>query len=127
MSGVLEALAKTSMGPNETESDSGEDYISELTKNGPVELRAYGHQVGGHSLLMKFGKAVCKPMIPRERFIYTSIPSVIREFTPIYYGRCESVRVCVTVCVCVCVCVHMHVCVCVRVSSVAVQQARYYS
>ena len=66
--------------------EASEDYISELTKDGPVELMVYGHQVGGHSLLMKFGKAVCKPMIPRERFFYTSIPQEIREFTPVYYG-----------------------------------------
>lgn len=66
--------------------DRVEDYIEELTKNGPVELRAYGHQVGGHSLLMKFGKAVCKPMIPRERFFYDSRTLELQRFTPIYYG-----------------------------------------
>ena len=65
--------------------------MGELTKDGPVELEVYGHQVGGHSLLMKFGKAVCKPMIPRERFFYTSIPHEIREFTPVYYGMCVLV------------------------------------
>ena len=62
------------------------DYLGELTKDGPVELKIYGHQVGGHSLLMKFGRAICKPMIPRENFFYTSIPGAIRDFTPIYYG-----------------------------------------
>jgi inositol-hexakisphosphate kinase len=73
------------MSENRGDEASG-DYISQLTKDGPVELVVYGHQVGGHSLLMKFGKAVCKPMIPRERFFYTSIPKEIREFTPVYYG-----------------------------------------
>lgn len=73
--------------------ETAEDYVSELTKNGPVELNVYGHQVGGHSLLMKFGKAVCKPMIPRENFFYTSIPQQIREFTPHYYGMSIGVGV----------------------------------
>ena len=79
--------SEMSMNGREGEASSSEgDYITELTKDGPVELRVYGHQVGGHSLLMKFGKAVCKPMIPREQFFYTSIPQEIRRFTPAYYG-----------------------------------------
>ena len=65
----------------------GEEYIHHLTRDGPVELRAYGHQVGGHALLMKFGKAVCKPMIPRERFFYATIPQDLKDFTPIYHGK----------------------------------------
>ena len=63
------------------------DYISRLTKDGPVELRAYGHQVGGHSLLMKFGKAICKPMLPREQFFYSTMPQELKKFTPVYYGE----------------------------------------
>ena len=68
-------------------SSEEEDYISQLTKDGPVELRAYGHQVGGHSLLMKFGKAICKPMLPRERFFYATLSQDLRRFTPAYYGE----------------------------------------
>ena len=46
------------LGMSENRGDeASEDYISQLTKDGPVELVVYGHQVGGHSLLMKFGKA----------------------------------------------------------------------
>lgn len=83
---------ETRMSVDEVE-ETVEDYVNELTKNGPVELKVYGHQVGGHSLLMKFGKAVCKPMIPREQFFYMSIPHQIRKFTPAYYGMstCSNV------------------------------------
>lgn len=58
-----------------------------LSKNGPVLLEAFGHQVGGHSLLMKFEDWICKPLLPRERFFYESIPPAIKNFTPTYYGR----------------------------------------
>ena len=65
-----------------------EDYIDQHTRDGPVELRVYGHQIAGHSLLLKLGKAVCKPVIPRERFFYaTSIPQDLKDFTPIYHGQ----------------------------------------
>ena len=67
--------------------EKASDYLTELTKNGPVKLEIYGHQVGGHSLLMKIGKAICKPLLPREHFFYTSIPQEIRDFTPAYHGR----------------------------------------
>ena len=77
--------------------ETSDDYVSELTKNGPVELNVYGHQVGGHSLLMKFGKAVCKPLIPRENFFYTSIPDQIREFTPTYYGTSIGLGIIVSI------------------------------
>ena len=68
-------------------STDDKDYISQLTKDGPVELRAYGHQVGGHSLLMKFGKAICKPMLPREHLFYSTLPGEFKNFTPAYYGK----------------------------------------
>lgn len=61
-----------------------------LSKNGPVLLEAFGHQVGGHSLLMKFEDWICKPLLPRERFFYESIPPAIKNFTPTYYGRLVS-------------------------------------
>ena len=67
--------------------DIAENYAYELTKNGPIELETYGHQVGGHSLLMKFGKAICKPLIPREHLFYTSAPQELLDFTPSYHGK----------------------------------------
>ena len=53
-----------------------------------ITLEAFDHQVGGHSLLMKFGDRICKPLLPREQFFYESIPHEIRTFTPHYHGEC---------------------------------------
>ena len=59
-----------------------------LAKNGPVVLKTFGCQVGGHFLLMKFvGDTICKPLVPREHFFYESIPPEVRNFTPAYYGK----------------------------------------
>lgn len=79
--------------------EKASDYLTELTKNGPVKLEIYGHQVGGHSLLMKIGKAICKPLLPREHFFYTSIPQEIRDFTPAYHGRFVSADALLAPCV----------------------------
>ena len=68
-------------------SDQASDYLTELTKNGPVELKIYGHQVGGHSLLMKIGNAICKPLLPREHWFYTYVPQELKAFTPVYHGE----------------------------------------
>ena len=87
MSAVLEPLSNGGASLEQ----QGDDYVTQITKDGPVELWPYGHQVGGHSLLMKFGKAVCKPMIPRERFFYSIVPRELREFTPTYHGGWYSI------------------------------------
>lgn len=58
-----------------------------LQQHGSVLLEAYGHQVGGHSLLLRLGNALCKPLLPRERFFYESIPGELKPFTPHYHGE----------------------------------------
>ena len=61
---------------------------SELFKQQePVLLEAYGHQVGGHSLLLRYGDALCKPLLPREHFYYETIPHELKAFTPRYNGE----------------------------------------
>lgn len=89
---------RVSVAEREMCDEKASDYLTELTKNGPVKLEIYGHQVGGHSLLMKIGKAICKPLLPREHFFYTSIPQEIRDFTPAYHGRCGSVDAVLVLC-----------------------------
>ena len=53
-----------------------------------MPLEGYGHQVGGHFLLMKFeDSAICKPLIQREHFFYETLPEDLKQFLPAYYGR----------------------------------------
>ena len=62
-----------------------------LRVHAPVLLRTYTQQVGGHALLMELGEnVICKPVHPREKFIYESIPEEIRDFTPEYHGKSPS-------------------------------------
>lgn len=62
-----------------------------MKQNGPVELKQFGHQVGGHSLLLQLNKdTICKLLLPREHFFYTSIPREIRQFVPEYHGGLYS-------------------------------------
>ncbi len=63
------------------------DIQEYLRQEGPTPLEAFGDQVGGHFLLLKLGDNVCKPLVPRERFFYESIPGDIRLFTPQYHGK----------------------------------------
>lgn len=52
-----------------------------------IQLKVFGQQVGGHSLLLKLSdQAVCKPLLSREQCFYESIPLELRNYTPEYYG-----------------------------------------
>ena len=56
-----------------------------------VQLKVFGQQVGGHSLLLKLSdQEVCKPLLSREQFFYESIPQELRNYTPEYYGTSSS-------------------------------------
>lgn len=62
--------------------------LERLAEHGSVPLEGYGHQVGGHFLLMKFeDAAICKPLIQREHFFYETLPEDLKLFLPGYYGR----------------------------------------
>ena len=60
--------------------------LEQLAKHGSVPLEGYGHQVGGHFLLMKFEDTICKPLIRREHFFYETLPEDLKLFLPAYYG-----------------------------------------
>ncbi len=61
--------------------------LERLEKEGSAPLEPYGHQVGGHHLLVKYGnECICKPMDDKERGFYESFSPELRIFTPSYYG-----------------------------------------
>ena len=62
--------------------------IERLAEHGSAPLEGYGHQVGGHFLLMKYeDAAICKPLIKREHFFYETLPDDLKLFLPAYYGN----------------------------------------
>ena len=61
--------------------------LEELEREGSVVLENYGHQVGGHHLLLKFKDTLCKPLITREHFFYQTAPEVIRRYIPTHHGK----------------------------------------
>ena len=64
-----------------------------LKQTWPVQLKQFGHQVGGHSLLLELTKdKVCKFLLPREHFFYSSIPQEISQFVPEYHGRLQHIH-----------------------------------
>ena len=69
--------------------------LERLAEHGSVPLEGYGHQVGGHFLLMKFeDAAICKPLIQREHFFYETLPDDLKLFLPAYYGRPYKLNCC---------------------------------
>eukprot|EP00731_Ephydatia_muelleri_P007697 Em0004g35a len=57
-----------------------------------VQLGTFGHQVGGHSVILKLpNQTICKPLLPREHFFYESVAQELKNYTPEYYG---VIRVC---------------------------------
>lgn len=53
----------------------------------PVLLEPFGHQVAGQaSMLTVDAVTVCKPLIPREHFVYRTLPPQLSPFTPYYKG-----------------------------------------
>ena len=64
--------------------------IERLEQEGSAPLEAYGHQVGGHHLLVKYEKdTICKPMSvsSKEFQFYESLSPELRLFTPGYHGE----------------------------------------
>lgn len=54
----------------------------------PVQLGTFGHQVGGHSVILKLpNQTICKPLLPREHFFYESVAQELKNYTPEYYGK----------------------------------------
>ncbi|EMP32348.1 Inositol hexakisphosphate kinase 3 [Chelonia mydas] len=52
-----------------------------------VLLEPFVHQVGGHMSMMKYDEhTVCKPLISQEQWVYESLPTAIKQFTPQYKG-----------------------------------------
>ncbi len=60
--------------------------MDKLVMEGSVNLEAYGHQVGGHQLMFKFGDTLCKPVNDREHFFYATAPDEIKRYIPGYFG-----------------------------------------
>lgn len=60
-----------------------------LRERGSVELRAFGHLVSGHSLLLELSEdTICKPLLfAQERAFYESMPAAIQQFAPKYHGK----------------------------------------
>lgn len=59
-----------------------------LKESGPVQLKQFGHQVGGHSLIMGLTEdTICKQLIPREHFFYTTLSQDMQLFFPEYHGK----------------------------------------
>lgn len=60
--------------------------LDKLARNGSVALEGYGDQVGGQFLLMKFGDAVCKPLVRNEDQFYRCMSNQLKLFAAAYYG-----------------------------------------
>ena len=65
--------------------------LDKLSREGPISLETYGHQVGGHHLLFKFEDTLCKPVNERERFFYVTAPDEIKRYIPGYFGELHCV------------------------------------
>lgn len=62
-----------------------EERVGEGTS--PVLLEPFGHQVAGQSSMLTVNSTtVCKPLIPREHFVYRTMPPQLLPFTPRYKG-----------------------------------------
>ena len=54
-----------------------------------MELRAFGHLVSGHSLLLELSEdTICKPLLfAQERTFYETMPAAIKQYAPKYHGE----------------------------------------
>ncbi|GFO37190.1 kinase [Plakobranchus ocellatus] len=51
-------------------------------------LAPFNHQVAGQSSMLVYdATTLCKPLIPREHFVYQTLPVELQEFTPQYRGE----------------------------------------
>ncbi|GFS18089.1 kinase [Elysia marginata] len=51
-------------------------------------LAPFDHQVAGQSSMLVYdATTLCKPLIPREHFVYQTLPVELQEFTPQYRGE----------------------------------------
>lgn len=51
-------------------------------------LAPFDHQVAGQSSMLVYdATTLCKPLIPREHFVYQTLPAELQEFTPQYRGE----------------------------------------
>ncbi len=65
--------------------------LARLSSEGSAPLEPYGHQVGGHHLLLKYGKEfICKPMGDRERAFYETLIPDLRQFTAGFHGESKT-------------------------------------